>query len=670
MQTGFPNICGSFNSDNHLRKTSIIDSELLRLNVSIAALQETRLADEGSLRETNYTFYWKGKDATQVREHGVGFAIRNDLLSSVEGPRGISERIMILRISTEGGFMTIIAAYAPTLSSALEAQDHFYTQLSETVRGVRSGDRFLILGDFNARVGQDNTAGPECIGGHGVGRLNANGQRLLEFCSQNQLCITNTYFKGKFMRKVSWMHPRSKHWHQLDVVLYRKKNLQDILHTRTFHSADCESDHSLVMSCVRLNPKKIHCARPVGKKKISPPSSGHSPSMETYEKLVCAEIATWSPDISADEEWARVKRLLTVTAAKAFGFQTNLNQDCLVSGVSISVMELVSFAKEVLQNVAERAASYRVGQTVIRYSDRALWIVEKSARWAVPPPLDQEERPQPELVRPLPWVFFLALLAILRVTRESISLINLMRGKPPLRSADVVCYIQSKRRYLRTLKYQGNRIMRARSEPATHQSWFSQLQSLFEFTLCFRRQHYGNNNTQLSNGDEIMVVKRSKRVRQQVNPVPTTSETSMERVVEKIMVDIEDSDDCSDTLTNVTNPRSEISDSHTESDQDGARSSHNQTNDTNKIEQNNREIEVAYPSIDNIDNETSEEIFKLRHDLIVNSKSHEAKEDTFNFLIHEIHTHGQSENSLKIGNGRPPKNISIEESLSDIDPLQ
>lgn len=52
--------------------------------------------------------------------------------------------------------------------------------------------------------------------------------------------------------------------------------------------------------------------------------------------------------------------------------------------------------------------------------------------------MDQEERPQPELIRPLPWVFFLALLAILRVTRESISLINLMRGKPPLRSADVV----------------------------------------------------------------------------------------------------------------------------------------------------------------------------------------------------------------------------------------
>lgn len=53
--------------------------------------------------------------------------------------------------------------------------------------------------------------------------------------------------------------------------------------------------------------------------------------------------------------------------------------------------------------------------------------------------VDQDERPQPELVRPLPWIFFLALLITLRITRESISLVNLVMGKPPLRSADVVC---------------------------------------------------------------------------------------------------------------------------------------------------------------------------------------------------------------------------------------
>lgn len=46
------------------------------LNIAIAALQEMRLPDEGSLHKANYTFYWKSKIASEVREYGVGIAIR------------------------------------------------------------------------------------------------------------------------------------------------------------------------------------------------------------------------------------------------------------------------------------------------------------------------------------------------------------------------------------------------------------------------------------------------------------------------------------------------------------------------------------------------------------------------------------------------------------------
>ena len=65
---------------NDVRKTAIINDELLRLNVDIAALQETRLANTGSIKEKNYTFYWKGKDSNERRIHGVCFAVRNNLL--------------------------------------------------------------------------------------------------------------------------------------------------------------------------------------------------------------------------------------------------------------------------------------------------------------------------------------------------------------------------------------------------------------------------------------------------------------------------------------------------------------------------------------------------------------------------------------------------------------
>ena len=53
-------------------KTAIIDVELHRLDIDIAVLQETRLADNGSLTEKHYTFFWQGKKMEDRRELVVG----------------------------------------------------------------------------------------------------------------------------------------------------------------------------------------------------------------------------------------------------------------------------------------------------------------------------------------------------------------------------------------------------------------------------------------------------------------------------------------------------------------------------------------------------------------------------------------------------------------------
>ncbi|CAG9564136.1 unnamed protein product [Danaus chrysippus] len=303
-------------------------------------------------------------------------------------------------------------------------------------------------------------------------------------------------------------------------------------------------------------------------------------------------------------------------------------------------MELVSFAKEALQGAAEHAASYRLGQTVLRYMDRALWVVEKSARWAVPPPLDQDERPQAELIRPLNWVMFLSLLVVLRVTRESISLINLALGKPPLRSADVVSYIQSKRRYLRTLKYSGGRALRCRTSPGAPRSWGERLVQLLQRTMCYRKCGEPQGDS-----DEVMVVKRSKRIRQEPNPVP--SETSMERLIEKMMVDMEDSDESSSyTLTNVTSARSDRSDC-TESDQDA----HKHTN-AHIDEQNNEEISTELHGTPR----KRESLDVIRSGLNGNSK-----EATIDFIQTETGPEIVVQKHKKFANGRAQNNSFAKE---------
>ena len=79
------------------RGTALVTRELYRYRVDIAALSETRIADEGSLREdgSDYTFFWKGKPQAEDRIHGFGFAIRTALLRSMPVlPVGNNERLM------------------------------------------------------------------------------------------------------------------------------------------------------------------------------------------------------------------------------------------------------------------------------------------------------------------------------------------------------------------------------------------------------------------------------------------------------------------------------------------------------------------------------------------------------------------------------------------------
>jgi hypothetical protein len=73
---------------NDARKTAVIDKELSRL-------QETRLADDGIIREANYTIYWQGKPTDQPRQHGVGFAVKNTLISSTEPPTAGTDRLLL-----------------------------------------------------------------------------------------------------------------------------------------------------------------------------------------------------------------------------------------------------------------------------------------------------------------------------------------------------------------------------------------------------------------------------------------------------------------------------------------------------------------------------------------------------------------------------------------------
>ena len=116
-----------------------------------------------------------------MRHGGVGFAIRSSLLKTVQQmPCGISTRLMKMQVNLEGGHTaTLLSCYAPTLAAPQDESEEFYEQLSLAIDTVAFKDKLFILGDFNARVGQDYHLWPKVVGRHSIGSENANGSMLL-----------------------------------------------------------------------------------------------------------------------------------------------------------------------------------------------------------------------------------------------------------------------------------------------------------------------------------------------------------------------------------------------------------------------------------------------------------------------------------------------------------
>ena len=310
-----------------VRKTAVINNELKRLEVDIVTLQETRLADSGTMREKDYTFFWQGKASNEPREHGVGFAVKNNLLKMVEPGSNGSARLLTLRLNTTEGPLNLVSAYAPTLMATPETKDEFYENLSSIIKNIPNSEQLALLGDFNARVGADHESWPSCLGHHGIGKMNDNGQRLLEFCTFHNLCITNSFFKTKPQHKVSWRHPRSKHWHQLDLILTRRSSLKNIRLTRSYQSADCDTDHSLVCCKMKIQPKKFHRARQAGKPRINITNMSQPDLVQLFATNLEKELAVLEPDSNATKTWEEVRDKIHGVAMATFGKKTSKSQD-------------------------------------------------------------------------------------------------------------------------------------------------------------------------------------------------------------------------------------------------------------------------------------------------------------------------------------------------------
>ena len=105
-------------SNRHERRTALMAHKLSRLDTDIAALNEVRLADEGSFQDVGvgFTIFWSGKPSTDRRLSGVGIMVRNLIASKLETSHTChTDRIISLRLPLKSNQRpTLFSVYGPT----------------------------------------------------------------------------------------------------------------------------------------------------------------------------------------------------------------------------------------------------------------------------------------------------------------------------------------------------------------------------------------------------------------------------------------------------------------------------------------------------------------------------------------------------------------------------
>ena len=113
--------------------------------------------------------------------------------------------------------ITVIQVYAPTNNAEETEVEWFYEDLQDILQLTPPKDVLFIIGDWNAKIGSQETSG--ITARVGLGMWNEAGQRLIELSQENALVIANTLFQQHKRKLYTWTSPDGQHQNQIGYIL-------------------------------------------------------------------------------------------------------------------------------------------------------------------------------------------------------------------------------------------------------------------------------------------------------------------------------------------------------------------------------------------------------------------------------------------------------------------
>ena len=171
-------------------KLKVVKQAMTRVNVDILGISELRWTRMGEFNFDHYIYYC-GQES--LRRNGVAIIVNKRVQNAVLGCNLKNDRMISLHFQGKPFNTTVIQVYAPTTNVKEAEVERFYEDLQYLLELTSPKDVLFIIGDWNAKVGNQEI--PGVTGRFGLGVQNEAGQRLTEFCQENTLVIANTFFQ-------------------------------------------------------------------------------------------------------------------------------------------------------------------------------------------------------------------------------------------------------------------------------------------------------------------------------------------------------------------------------------------------------------------------------------------------------------------------------------------
>ena len=193
-------------------KLEVVKQEMARVNVDILGIRELKWIGMGEFNSDDHYVYYCGQES--LRRNGVTIIDNKRVQNAVLGCNLKNDRMVSVGFQGKLFNIMVIQVYAPTSNAEVE---WFYEDLQDLLELTPPKDVLFIIRDGNAKVGSQEIRG--VTGKCGLGVQNEARQRLIGFCQENPLVISNTLFQQHKRRLYTWTSPDGQQRNQIDYIL-------------------------------------------------------------------------------------------------------------------------------------------------------------------------------------------------------------------------------------------------------------------------------------------------------------------------------------------------------------------------------------------------------------------------------------------------------------------